>query len=159
MSSGDDDRPKLSFSERDKRRRGEGSDDSRPRGRWAEAQEKRATDAYKKQLDSMFSEGQGGAEGEELAAAMRETHGTPKFIEACKAFRDGVGWPVEPELLGMFLDSGEEELVVGALEAILDGISSGQFELPKSLRTQIAVLAEDFNSSIADVAEEIIEQS
>ena len=158
MSSGDDDRPKLSFSERDKLRRGEHVETSRPKGRWAAAREKQAADAYKKQLDSLFSEGQGGQEGEALAAAMREAHGTPEFIDACKAFRDGVGWPVEPDLIGMFLDSGDEELVVGALEAVLDGITSGQFDPPKSLRTQVGVLAEDFNSSIADVAEEIVER-
>ena len=55
MSSGDDDRPKLSFAELDKRRRGEHTDEARPKGRWAQAQEKRATDEYKKQLWLLLS--------------------------------------------------------------------------------------------------------
>ena len=159
MSSGDDERPKLSWREIDQRRDGTGGGrDPEPRGRYAEAQAKRAAEEVKKQLDSMFSQGQGGAEGEALATAMRDAHGTPEFVEACKAYRDGVGWPVEAELLGLFLDSGEKELVVGALEAILDGLEAGGDPPGKGLRSQIASLAEDFDAAIADVAEEILER-
>ena len=160
MTSGDDnDRPKLSWREidqrRDSRRSGE---EQRPRGRWAEAQEKRASDEYKKHLDTMFSEEQGGAEGEELAQAMREAHGTPEFVSACQAYRDAVGWPIDAELLGLFIDSGEQQLVVGALESILAGVERELLVPSKGLRSQIALLAEDFNSAIADVAEEILER-
>jgi hypothetical protein len=159
MSSGDDARPKLSWRERDQLRDAKRSgDEPRPRGRWAEAEAKRAADEYKKQLDGMFSQEQGGAEGEALAAAMRAAHGTPGFIDACKAYRDGVGWPVEPDLLGLFLDSGDKELVVGALEALLERLDAGGLPLTKGLRSQIALLAEDFDAAIADVAEEIAER-
>jgi hypothetical protein len=158
-SGGDDDRPKLSWREIDQLRGAKRTgDEQRPRGRWAEAQAQRASDEYKKQLDTMFSEGQGGVEGEALAQAMREAHGTPDFVAACTAFRDQVGWPVEPELLGLFLDSGEQELVVGALESILARLGAEGTVPTKGLRSQIASLAEDFDSAIADVAEEILER-
>lgn len=158
--SGDGDRPKLSYSERDKLRRegpGPGSDKPRPRGRWAEAQAERATDEYKKHLDSMFSSDQGGKRGEELAAAMRAAHGGEGFLDACRAYRDEVGYPTDPELIGAFLDTAEPELVTGMLEAVLDGIQANAFELSKSLRRQVTTLAEDFNAGVADVAEEILD--
>jgi hypothetical protein len=161
MTSGDDDdRPKRSWREIDQLRGAKrSSDEPRPLGRWAEAQAQRAADEYKKHLDSMFSEGaQGGAEGEALAGAMREAHGTPDFVAACTAYRDQVGWPVDPELLGLFLDSGEQALVVGALETILEGLAAELLELSKGLRSQIASLAESFDAAIADVAEEILER-
>ena len=157
--SGDDDRSKLTFAELDKLRREGGSPGGkRPRGRWAQAQAERATDQYKKHLDSLFSSDPGGKRGEELAAEMREAHGTDGFVAACRAYCDEVGFPVDPELIGLVLDTGDADLVVGMLEAILDGVSSGAFELSKGLRTQVGTLAEDFNASIADVAEEILEQ-
>ena len=158
-SSGDDDRPRLSWREIDQRRDSKRSgEEQRPRGRSAQAEEKRASDEYKKHLDTMFSEEQGGAEGEQLAQATREAHGTPEFVSACQAYRDAVGWPADAELLGLFIDSGEQDLVVGALEAVLAGIEREQTLPSKGLRSQIALLAEDFNSAIADVAEEILER-
>jgi len=158
MTSGsDDDRPKLSWREIDALRGAKRSgDERRPRGRWAEAQAQRAADEYKSHLDSMFSAGaQGGAAGEALAQAVRDAHGTPEFVAACTAYRDQVGWPTDPGLLGLFLDSSEQALVVGALETILEGLEGGLFDPPKGLRSQIASLAEDFDAAIADVAEEI----
>ena len=159
-SSGDDERPKLSWKEIDQRRSGGGTrEEARPRGRWAEAQAKRASDEYKKQLDGMFSDAQGGSEGAALADAIRDAHGTPGLAEACIAYRDAVGWPIEAELLGLFLDAGDQALVVGALEVILEGVESGGLEMSKGLRRQVDSLAEDFNAAIADIAEEIVERA
>ena len=160
MTSGDDDRPRLSWREIDQLRSGKrDSGEPRPRGRRAEADAERASAEYKKQLDSMFSTGHGGAEGEALAEAMRHAHGTPEFVAACTAYRDQVGFPNDPELLGLFLDSGEHALVVGALENVLSAVSAGDIALPKGLRSQLAMLAEVFDATIADIAEEILEQA
>lgn len=159
MTSGDDDRPRLSWREIDQLRGGKrDSKEPRPQGRRAEAEAERASEEYKKQLDTMFSADQGGAEGEALADAMRAAHGTPEFGAACAAYRDGVGYPSDPERLGLFLDSGERTLVVGALEALLSAVASGDVALTKGLRSQIAMLAEDFDAAVADVAEEILER-
>ena len=160
MTSGDDDRPRLSWREIDQLRSGKGdSSEPRPRGRRAEAEAERASAEYRKQLDSMFSSGPGGAEGEALAEAMRHAHGTPEFVTACIAYRDQLGFPNDSELLGLFLDSGEHALVVGALEAVLAARSAGEMALSKGLRSQLAMLAEDFDATIADIAEEILEQA
>jgi hypothetical protein len=159
MHAGDNDRPKLSYSERDKLRR-EGpapGGDKRPRGRWAEAQSQRATDEYKKHLDTLFSKDQGGQRGDELAAVMRDAHGGEGFVGACRGYRDEVGFPTEGDLIGMFLDTGDAELVVGMLEVVLDGVQAEVFDPSKSIRRQVSTLAEDFNSAIADVAEEILD--
>ena len=98
-------------------------------------------------------------EGQALAEAMRHAHGTPEFVTACTAYRDQLGFPNDSELLGLFLDSGEHALVVGALEAVLAGVSAGEVALSKGLRSQLAMLAEDFDATIADIAEEILEQA
>ncbi|MEE3331717.1 MAG: hypothetical protein VX246_12675 [Myxococcota bacterium] len=157
--SGDGDRPKLSYSERDKlRREGPGpGGDKRPRGRWAEAQERRASDGYKKHLETMFSSDQGGQRGEELAGKMRAAHGGEGFLDACRAYCDEVGFPADTELICMVLDTAEPELVIGMLEVVLEGVQAGVLDLSKGLRRQVTTLAEDFNSGIADVAEEILD--
>ena len=158
MTSGDEDRPKLSWREIDQRRSGtRDSSEPQPRGRRAEAEAKRASEEYKKQLDSMFTTDPGGAQGAALAETMRTAHGTPDFAAACAAYRDAAGYPNDPELLALFLDSGEQPLVVGALEVILAGVGAGELAVPKGLRAQITMLAEDFDASVADVAEEILE--
>ena len=161
MHSGDDERPKLSWREIDQRRTGGGRsrDEQRPRGRWAEAQSRRAAESYVKQLDSMFAKDRGGARGDELAAAMREAHGTDGFAAACRAYRDEIGTPADPELLALFLDTGDAELVVPALEAILALVQAGELAMSKGLRTQVSTLAQDFDARVADVAEEILEAS
>ena len=65
---GDDDRPKLSWSEIDKLRSQAPRDRSepRPRGKHAEARAKEATRAYLKDADRLFSS----PKAEELAKAM-----------------------------------------------------------------------------------------
>ena len=156
--SGDDEREKLTFAELDKLRRG--GDDPRGKPRGAEGQAKRASEQYKKELDSLFSDGPGGQRGEELAQAMRAAHGGDGFVEACRAYRDELGTPLEPDLLGLFLDTGDADLVVGALEAVLAALDAGaEFEATKSLRRQFVTLAEDFDARIADVAEEVVERT
>ncbi|MEZ4215007.1 MAG: hypothetical protein R3E88_00885 [Myxococcota bacterium] len=156
--SDDEDRPKRSWREIDQMRSGaRPRDEARPRGRWAEAQARRATAQYTKQLDALFSSGQGGARGEELAAAMREAHGGPDLATACRAYRDEVGVPDAPDLLGLFLDTGDRELVVAALELLLARARAGEDAPSKGLRRQVETLAQDFDAAIADVAEELLE--
>lgn len=156
--SGDGERPKRSWREIDQLRSGaRPRDEQRPRGRYAEAQAKRAAAQYTKQLDAMFSTGEGGARGEELATAMREAHGSPALAEACRAYLAEIGVPADGELLGMFLDAGDAALTAAALEATLARVREGAAELSKGLRRQIETLAEGFDANTADLAEEILE--
>ncbi len=158
----DDDRPRKSWSEID-RLREKGSSGSererRPRGRHAEAQARRATERYVKEIDSLFSSAEGGSETEPFIEAMRDAHGSGELPAACRAYRDAIGFPEDPELVSLFLDSGEQELVVGALEVLLAAAGDGRVELTGSLRSQVAVLAEDFDDAVASVAEDILAAS
>jgi len=154
--TGDRDRP--SWSEIDRRRSGTAArEQPRPRGRHAEARLERATREYVKELDGLFSGEQGGAEGEALAKAVRDAHGTPGLADACRAYREGVGWPVEPALVALFLDSRDVELVAGALEAFAEALRVGPVETPASLRSQIELLADDFDNRVAQAAEDVLE--
>lgn len=160
--SGDDDRERprerRSWREIDQMRdRGRSSSEPRPRGRAAEARADAASRQYRKQLDAMFSHGKGGAEGERLARAMREAHGTPGLADACRAYRECVGVPADPGLLSLFLDCGDGELVRAALETLRAARAQDGFELSRGLRSQLRILAGHADDEIAETAEELLE--
>jgi hypothetical protein len=160
--SGDDrswnDGDKLSFSERDRmRREGRSSEDRRPRG-VSQAKVDEASKQYVKKLDGIFSQKKGSAEVDELAAAMRAAHGTNGLAAACREYRAAAGLPDDPSLLGMFLDSGDPELVVGGLQALQSASQSGKWTASAGLRSQIRMLAEDRSDEVAELAEALAEQ-
>jgi hypothetical protein len=155
--SGDDrswnDGDKLSFSERDRRRReGRPSQERRPKG-VSKAKEEAVTKQYIKQLDGLFSKTKGGAEVEQLGAAIRAAHGTSGLADACRRYREVASFPDDAALLGMFLDSGDVELVVGALEALQAACEAGGFKASGGLRSQIRMLVEDPADEVAELAE------
>jgi hypothetical protein len=108
--SGDDERPereKRSWREIDAMRDGtRGPQERGPRGPADKARAAAAAKEYVKSIDGMFSTGQGGADGETLAKAMKAALGTPGLADACRAYRDAVGVPRDEKLLSLFLDSG-----------------------------------------------------
>jgi hypothetical protein len=161
--SGDDrswnDGDKLSFSERDRRRREGRSSPSEQRTKGiSRAREEAATKQYIKQLDGLFSKTKGGAEVEKLSAAVRAAHGSSGLVDACRQYREVAGFPKDPALLGMFLDSGDTELVVGGLEALKAAVATEGFKASGGLRSQIRMLAEDPDDAIADLAEALAER-
>jgi hypothetical protein len=160
---GDDEKPswterdKLSFSELDRRRR-ERRDEREPRPRSEKARQRtaQATKQYLKQIDTLFSKDPAGAEGERLAKSMRDAHGTPQLAEACRAYRDALGVPDDPKQISLFLDSGDAELVVAALDALRSGQEAGTLQLTSGLRSQVRMLAQDSDDEVAEAAEELL---
>jgi len=151
-----DDR-KPSWKEIDQMRDGTRSGDRRgPVNRAQEERTEQATQQYLKEIDKLFSATGGGAEAEALVKRLRDAHGTPELPEVCRSFKAEVGLPSDVSLLSIFLDSNDPELVVDALEAILILQKEGTVELGKGVLSQLRILAEDFNNSIAEVAEEIL---
>jgi len=159
----DDDRPswvereKKSFSDLDRMRR-EGRSDAERRPRSPAAQERatQATKQYVQQIDGIFSSGKG-EQLEKLAQAMRDARGTPGLADACRAYRDAAGLPVDARHISCFLDAGERELVVDGLEALRQVHEAGELEVTAGLRTQLRMLAEDSDDEVAEKAEELIE--
>ncbi len=146
---------KLSFSERDRRRReGGGGDENRPQG-VSKFRQEQAANQYLKKLDGLFAKP--GAELEKLAAAVRAAHGTELLTDACRAYRDTAGCPSHPALIGMFLDSGDSELMVGVLESLIRQSGSGEaLELSGGLRSQLRMLVDGRDSVIAGLAEDLL---
>jgi hypothetical protein len=162
--SRDDDRPgfldrdKKSFSELDRQRRERrGSEAPARTGPAQRARVESAKKSYLKQIDTLFAKGKGGAEGERLAAAVREARGTPALAGACRAYRDAVGAPTGAALIACFLDAGEPELVLAGLEALRAERAAGRVELAPGLRTQLRMLAQDSDDAVASAAEELLE--
>ena len=156
--SADDDRPKRSWKEIDQMRDGSvRRDERRPRGKAAEARSRAATQQYLKEVDKIFAPGGDSGEAEPLAKAVRDAHGTSGLVAACREYVATAGVPRDPDLLAIFLDCGEPELVVQALEALLALRREGHLdEVSKGLRSQLRVLAQDFNDSIAEAAEDLV---
>ena len=159
---GDDDRPhereKKTYSELDRiRREGHSPGDREPRSPVSKARADAAAKQYVKNLDGMFTEAKGGADGEELAKAVRDAHGTPKLAAACRAYRDAVGMPEDGTLLSVFLDSADADLVVPGIEALRDAHESRILTVTKGQKTQLRTLALGSDDAIADAAEELLE--
>jgi hypothetical protein len=126
MVGSDDDRPgfldreKKSFSELDRMRRDKSSGPERtPRSAAGRARAEAAAKQYLKEIDGLFSKGKGGAETERLERAMRDARGTPGLAAACRAWLDAVGPPEATSVVSLFLDSGDRELVLEGLAALL----------------------------------------
>ena len=157
MSDDRDERPKLSFSELDKRRRGEKVGTDEPRGRHAKQEQARARTEALTEAGSVFSMGKGGPEGKRLAKEMRDTQGTSDFLQACRSYCDEIGTPQDPSLLALLLDTGERDLVVGALEALLEAKNGGSLEIGSGLRSQLRGLEQDRDDTVAGISEELLE--
>jgi len=151
-------RPRRSWREIDRMRDGSGGAQERgPRGAAEQARADAASRAYRKQLDQRFTREKGGAEGQRLAKAMRDAHGTPALADACRAYRDAVGPPVEAANISLFLDCGDPELILVGLDALRSSREAGTLEPTPGLRRQLRMLVQDAHDEVADTAEEILE--
>lgn len=158
---GDDERPereKRSWSEIDRMRgSARGSSEPRPLGPAAKARAAAASRQYIKQIDGLFTDAKGGAEGDDLAKAVKNAHGTPQLADSCAAYAKALGMPEDPSLLSMFLDSGNSDLMVGALEKLRELHEGDGPKLTKGQKSQVRTLALDSNNAVADLAEELLE--
>lgn len=154
----DDERPRLSWSEIDKRRdRGGRRDDRerRPRGAAAEARSREATRSYLAKLDAaLFAKGPAG--GEPHARAVRNAHGTPGLADACAAYLAALGPPREAALAALFLDAPHRELVLAGLAGLAALRDAGGLALGRSLRGQLRLHAEGSDDEVAQAAEDLL---
>jgi hypothetical protein len=164
MSGRDDDdrgeRPKLSWSELDKRRDKPRSHTSerRPRGAAAEARAASATQSYLKKLDQqLFAKGgKSATPRSRLADVVRDALGTPGLDDACRAYLAEVGPPADAALVAAFLDARDREIRLAALGALT---GEDRVALTSGLRSQLRVLAEGADDELAERAEEILATS
>jgi hypothetical protein len=151
-------RDKLSFSELDRRRRerrqGHAPGPRDEAGRQGEAG---AARQYLKRIDGLFGKAPASAEVESLARAMREAHGSPGLAAACRAYRDAAGIPADLRDVALFLDCGDAELLVAALEALRARREAGGLEATPGLRSQLRTLAQDARDPVAEAAEELLD--
>jgi hypothetical protein len=156
----DGERPKLSWSEIDKRRdrpRTRADREQRPRGAAAEARSRAATQDYlKKAGRELFAKHGAGGRGEELAKAVRDAQGTPDFAAACRAYLDELGPPKEASLCARFLDARAPELVLAGLRGLEGLRAKGALAAGAGLRARLRTLAEDANDEVADAAQALL---
>ena len=95
-------------------------------------------------------------QGEQLAKVIRNSHGSPEFSDACRAFREQVGVPNDPSLLALFLDCDDSALVVAALERLLELAQGDGLEVSTGLRSQLRVLESSFDDAIAEATEDLL---
>jgi hypothetical protein len=154
-----DDREKLSFAELDRLRRERkagGGGERRPGGAASQARSKQATQAYLKEAGKLFSDAPGGAEGEALGRAVEAAHGTPGLADACRAYREGVGFPDDPALLSLFLDAEEPALVADALRHLAEAHDAGRIAISRGLKSQLRILEQSTDDDVAYEAEELL---
>jgi hypothetical protein len=156
----DSDRPRLSWSEIDKRRdkpRTREDRERRPRGAAAEARSQAATQQYLKKLGgSLFGKQAAGGRGDALARAVRDAQGTPGFAAACRAYLEELGAPRDASLCARFLDAREPELVLAGLGGLDALRAAGPLAASPGLRAQLRTLADDPNDEVASAAEALL---
>jgi hypothetical protein len=150
-------RPKLSWSELDKRRDKPRShtNERRPRGAAAEARAASATQSYLKKLDQqLFAKGgKSATPSSRLADAVRDALGTPGLDDACRAYLAEVGPPADAALIAAFLDARDRAMQLAALGALR---AADRVALTPGLRSQLRVLAAGADDEMAEHAEEIL---
>jgi hypothetical protein len=88
-----------------------------PSGPRARATSQAAKQAYLRKLDEKIFGGKG-SPAEKDAAAVRDARGTRGFSAACDAFVEKRGFPESPDLLLLFLDHENPDVVLKALEVL-----------------------------------------
>jgi len=162
VSGRDDDdrgeRPKLSWSELDKRRDRprSGAPERGPRGAAAEARARSATKSYLAKLDGQLFAKKGPGGGQ-LADAVRDARGTPALTDACRAHLEAVGPPRDAPLIAAFLDAADPAIQGAALAALAEEVAARRLTLTSGLRAQLRGLAEGSDDELALRAEEILD--
>jgi hypothetical protein len=156
VSRKDDERPKLSFSERDRLLKERKQGYSAPRGRAAEERAKVETDQALKQASDLFATGKGGADGKRLADAVQDARGSAGFAQACSEYVAGLGPPNDPKLASAFLDADTVPVLKAGLEGLLAAKAGGNLVLDRGLRSRLRMLAEHTDDDVAYGAEELL---
>lgn len=158
MSGDDREREKLSWAEIDRRRDGARPRDDGPGGFQGRQERERRSREALAEADQLFSgDGDvGGAEGAELAKAVRDAHGTPGLVGACRAYADVLGIPSSTELLSIFLDTSDRTLMLPALERLYALKQAGRLEVKGGLKSQLRVLAQEPDDDIAGLSEDLL---
>lgn len=156
---GDDERPKLSWAEIDKRRDGARPSRERgPRGEAAEARSRGATDQYLKKLDrTLFAKGaNAGGAGESAGKAVIDAQGSADLIPACRDYLETVGPPQDLRLISAFLDARDIPLQIAALRALEACLDAERVEVPRGLQAQVRMLADELDDALAEAAEDAL---
>jgi hypothetical protein len=156
--SGDDDRPRRSWSEIDKLRDRprSRSDERRPRGAAAEARSGVATQQYLKKMGDQLFSGEKSAGGNDEARAVREAHGTQELASVCRTYLEKRGSPDDASLAALFLDAEAVDVQVAGLEALTRLHAAGGLSVSSGMRTQLRILSESSDDDVAYLAEELL---
>ena len=133
------------------------SDEPRdPRGARALAESKAAKDAYIKKLDQKLFGGKKSASSKD-EEAVRDARGTSGFSAACDAYVEKNGYPAVPNLLLLFLDHENADVVLRAIDALTElarekGVDRDA--LAKALR-RVRTMTED--ADVESAAEELLD--
>jgi len=126
-----------------------------PRTPKARAESQAAKQSYLKKLDErLFS--RKGSEAAKDAEAVREARGTRSFATACDAYAEKHGFPVAADLLLLFLDHPEPDVVLRTLDALTALVSGSQVDrdaLARALR-RVKSLSED--PDVDEAVEELL---
>jgi hypothetical protein len=152
-----DDGRKLSYSERDRMRREGAGPGARPTNRREQVKEEKRSREVLAVADSLFTDEKGGQAGKTLADAVRAAHGSADLASECRSYLEQIGPPSDTELVSIFLDAGDKELTICALDALLRLKGEDKADLDGGLNRQIRILSEDFDDDLASRAEEILE--
>jgi len=126
-----------------------------PRTPKAREESKAARQAYLRKLDEKLFSGKG-SEAAQDADAVRDARGTRDFSAACDAYSEKHGFPASADLLLLFLDHADQDVVLKTIDALSALAAEGGVDrdaLVKALR-RLKSLTEE--SDVEDAAQELL---
>jgi len=153
------DRPSWRELDKKRDRSRHGSDEGRrePRTEKERATSKAAKDAYIKKLDEKLFGGTRKKAAGKAERAVREARGTRGFSEVCDAYVAENGFPTSSNLLILFLDHENPEIVLRAIDALTELARSEDVDrdaLAKALR-RLKTLTDD--ADVEGAAEDLLQ--
>lgn len=112
------DQEKISFSERDKRRREQKNGQKQPRGKPAQKRSRWASEAYKRRVDERLFGKKADAGRSRMEERLRQSQGSPEFLRTYRGYLRDFGMPADVNLLLLLLDLDEEREVLKVIEEL-----------------------------------------
>jgi len=158
MPPRDDDRERPTWREMDARRdrsRHTREEPRAPRTPRARAESQAAKQSYLKKLDDKLFSGRG-SEVAKDAEAVHEARGTRGFAAACDTYAEKHGFPVTADLLLLFLDHPEPDIILKAIDALAALFAEGQVDRDALLRSLRRVKSLSEDPDVDEAVEELL---
>lgn len=150
---------KISFSERDRRRRESRRNGGNGGQRRSRGRSRGSAAAYKRRVEEQLFGKRGDQGRSRLEQRVRDAHGSPNFLRIYREYTKSFGMPEEIGLLLLLLDLEDEREVVRVVEALESSVAGAPQEQRALLKSRLRNLEMSASTdALADAAADLLAQ-